>query len=76
MFSTIESTGIGQHLAAGSPLNFSKSARLPAVPAPRLGEHTDEILLEVLGLSSPQVGALHDAGIVAGPAPHERGTSA
>jgi 2-methylfumaryl-CoA isomerase len=32
-----------------------------------LGQHTDEILLEVLGLSSAQVGALHDAGVVAGP---------
>jgi hypothetical protein len=27
-----------------------------AQPAPRLGEHTDEILLEVLGLSEGEVG--------------------
>ncbi len=67
MFNTIAPSGIGAHLAAGSPLHFSKAARLPAVPAPRLGEHTDQILLELLGLSSAQVGALHDGGIVAGP---------
>jgi 2-methylfumaryl-CoA isomerase len=68
MFNEIAPPGIGAHLAAGSPLDFSRAARLPAVPAPRLGEHTDEILLDELGLSSAEVGALHDAGIVAGPA--------
>jgi 2-methylfumaryl-CoA isomerase len=35
--------------------------------APRLGEHTDEILLDVLKLPSDEVGRLHDAGVVAGP---------
>ncbi len=33
-------------------------------PAPRLGEHTDEVLTEVLGLSPEQVRALRDAGVV------------
>jgi 2-methylfumaryl-CoA isomerase len=37
------------------------------VRAPILGEHTDEILLEVLGLGEPEIGRLHDRGIVAGP---------
>ena len=60
--------GIGTYLAPATPLDFSAVKRLPAMPAPRLGEHTDEILLGVLGLSSSQVGALHDAGVVAGPA--------
>jgi 2-methylfumaryl-CoA isomerase len=41
---------------------------VPPLRAPRLGEHTDEILMEVLGLPSGEVGRLHDAGIVAGPA--------
>ena len=68
MFNTIAPAGLGAHLAAASPLQFGKADRLPAVPAPRLGEHTDQILLELLGLSSAQVGALHDAGVVAGPA--------
>jgi len=68
MFSLLEQPGIGTYLAPASPLDFSAVPRLPAAPAPRLGEHTDEILLGVLGLSSSQVGALHDARIVAGPA--------
>ena len=66
MFSIIDQPGIGTYLAPATPLDFSAVSRLPAAPAPRLGEHTDEILLDVLGLSSSQVGALHDAGIVAG----------
>jgi 2-methylfumaryl-CoA isomerase len=34
--------------------------------APRLGEHTDEVLAEVLGLGAAEIGRLHDAGTVAG----------
>ena len=67
MFSLLEQPGIGRYLAPASPLDFSKVPRLPAALAPRLGEHTDEILLHVLGLPEHEVGALHDAGIVAGP---------
>ncbi len=33
-------------------------------PAPRLGEHTDEVLTEVLGLSPEEVRALREAGVV------------
>ncbi|NML44303.1 carnitine dehydratase [Ramlibacter sp. G-1-2-2] len=35
--------------------------------APRLGEHTDQVLAERLGLSSAQIGRLHDQGRIAGP---------
>jgi 2-methylfumaryl-CoA isomerase len=66
MFSMVEQPGIGSYLMPATPMDFSQVARLPARPAPRLGEHTDEILLDVLGLSSREVGQLHDEGIVAG----------
>jgi 2-methylfumaryl-CoA isomerase len=69
MFSMLEQPGIGTYLVPATPLDFSAVPRLPAAPAPRLGQHTDEILLDLLGLSSSQVGELHDAGIVAGPTP-------
>jgi 2-methylfumaryl-CoA isomerase len=36
--------------------------------APTLGEHTDEILADLLGLSGAEIGRLHDTGTVAGPA--------
>ncbi len=32
-----------------------------------LGEHTDEVLAELLGLSDAEIGRLHDDGVVAGP---------
>lgn len=67
MFSVLDQPGIGAYLAPGSPLGFSAFTRLPARRAPRLGEHTDEILLDVLGLTEPEVGKLHDESIVAGP---------
>lgn len=67
MFSTIEQAGVGEVLAAGSPLHFARSARTAVRPAPQLGEHTDEILLELAGLSETELGELHDLGIVAGP---------
>lgn len=61
---------MGRYLASGSPLAFGGMPRYVPGAAPRLGEHTDEILLDVLGMSEAEVGALHDRGIVAGPSPH------
>lgn len=68
MFNLIDQPGLGRYLAPGSPLDFGAVPRLAARPAPRLGEHTDEILLDILGLTEAELGALHDQGIVAGPA--------
>jgi 2-methylfumaryl-CoA isomerase len=67
LFAAVEQPGIGRYLMPGLPLDFSAEERLPARPAPRLGEHTDFVLTEVLGLSTAEIGRLHDAGIVAGP---------
>lgn len=66
-FEMLNQPGIGNYLMPGTPLNFGEVERLPVRPAPRLGEHTDEILLDILGLSETEVGTLHDEGIVAGP---------
>jgi len=67
MFELVDQPGIGRYLVPASPLEFSAASRLPPLPAPRLGQHTDEILLDLLGLSEAEVGRLHDDGIVAGP---------
>ena len=68
MFSTIEQPGVGSMLAAGLPLDFSACARIPAAPAPRLGEHTEQVLHELLGMPHEEFGRLHDAGVVGQPA--------
>jgi 2-methylfumaryl-CoA isomerase len=67
MFEEVEQPGIGTYLMSGSPLNFGSLDRVPVRRAPLLGEHTDEILSDVLGLSDVEVGRLHDGGVVAGP---------
>ncbi|HEY3697016.1 CoA transferase [Phenylobacterium sp.] len=56
-----------RYLVPGAAGTIPQDARLSPRPAPRIGQHTDEVLLEVLGLSSGEVGRLHDAGVVAGP---------
>src|ERR1044071_5562754 len=51
----------------GPYLDFGAPPREPTRPAPRLGEHTDMVLSEVLGLPAREVARLHEAGIAAGP---------
>ena len=67
MFDLVTQPGIGTYLMPGSPLAFSGCDRLPARPAPTLGEHTDEVLGDILGLSDAAIGRLHDDGVIAGP---------
>jgi 2-methylfumaryl-CoA isomerase len=66
MFVEVDQPGIGTYLMPGSPLDFSATDRVPPAPAPQLGQHTDEILAGVLGLSPAEIGRLHDGGVVAG----------
>lgn len=67
MFSEVEQPGIGKYLVPGSPLEFTASRREPPRRAPILGEHTDQVLADVLGLSDAEIGRLRDRKIVAGP---------
>jgi 2-methylfumaryl-CoA isomerase len=66
LFQRIAQPGIGDYLTPSQPLAFTGLARQENRPAPLLGQHTDEILAEELGLSSAEIGRLHDQGIVAG----------
>lgn len=67
MFAEVEHPGVGRYLMPGSPLEFGKAERVPVRRAPILGEHTEEILADVLGLAGAEIGRLYDAGVVAGP---------
>lgn len=50
---------------AASPLNLSETpVREPTAP-PRLGQHTDEVLQEVLGASASDIATLRSSGAVA-----------
>jgi 2-methylfumaryl-CoA isomerase len=65
MFAELEHPGVGGYLMPGSPLDFSAVPRVPVRRAPLLGEDTDEVLSEVLGMSSGEIARLHDDGVVA-----------
>jgi 2-methylfumaryl-CoA isomerase len=66
MFEMLDHPGIGSLLTPGSPLVFDGLPRSSPVRAPRIGEHTDEILSEVLGLPEGEIASLHDDRVVAG----------
>ena len=68
LFAPVAHPGIGTVLEARSPLRFAGLDLDDPAPAPRLGQHTDEILGECLGLTAAEIGRLHDTGVVAGPA--------
>jgi 2-methylfumaryl-CoA isomerase len=70
MFAWVEQPGVGTVLAPGIPLRFEGAERLPPRAAPALGEHTEAVLAELLGVDGAQYGRLHDRGVVGtGPAP-------
>ena len=66
MFAEVEQPGVGSYPMPGSPLDFTAVARVPVRRAPLLGEHTEEVLADVLGLSAGEIGRLHDDRVVAG----------
>jgi 2-methylfumaryl-CoA isomerase len=66
MFHMVDQPGIGRYPVPASPISFGGRAPDQPRPAPWLGQHTEEVLADVLGLGSGQIGALMDAGVVAG----------
>lgn len=63
----IDQPGVGRHLAPGSPITFGvRGARSSVARAPQLGEHTETLLHDDLGLGEPAIGALFAQKIVAG----------
>jgi 2-methylfumaryl-CoA isomerase len=66
LFQMVEQPGIGEYLMPDHPLNFTSLDREPVRRAPMLGEHTEEILADTLGLSAPEIARLFDQKVVAG----------
>ncbi|MYH97617.1 MAG: 2-methylfumaryl-CoA isomerase, partial [Acidimicrobiia bacterium] len=65
LFADVEHPETGQYLTPGPPLRFSDDNVDDPGPAPRLGQHTDEVLADVLGMSAAEIASLHDNQIVA-----------
>jgi formyl-CoA transferase len=51
----------GKYLSVGCPIKLSDSP-VEVVRSPLLGEHTDEILADVLGYSAPEIAAIKGSG--------------
>jgi crotonobetainyl-CoA:carnitine CoA-transferase CaiB-like acyl-CoA transferase len=54
----------GRMRMVGPPVRLSATPAEVTGPAPLLGEHTDEILMKLLGYSSESVAELREAGVV------------
>lgn len=67
MFSEIDNPGLGRFLVPGSPVDYSRHVRKNPAPAPILGQHTEEILGDVVGLPDVEIASLFDDGIVHSP---------
>lgn len=67
LFSPVAHPGGQTYPTPGAAATLGDSERTDATRAPRLGEHTDQVLSQLLGLSAAQIGHLHDSGRVAGP---------
>jgi 2-methylfumaryl-CoA isomerase len=66
VFADVTHPGIGSLRTPASPLLVPDAPPVPAAAAPLLGQDTDAVLAEVLGLAEAEIGRLHDAKLVAG----------
>ena len=65
MFKMMNQPGLGSFPVPASPVNFGQCGANDARPAPRLGQHTEEILSDVIGADDREIAQLFDEGIVA-----------
>ena len=66
MFQMMDLPGLGEYPVPSSPVTFGHSRANSAKRAPLLGEHTEEILSSVAGITDTEIAQLFDRGIVAG----------
>ena len=64
VFSTITHPGGATYPAPGSAARITQDQRSQPEPAPKIGQHTDEVLTDFLKLDSGEIARLHDQGVV------------
>ncbi|MGB2985192.1 MAG: CoA transferase, partial [Phycisphaerae bacterium] len=55
---------IGTLRLGGIPIKYSETPGIVRLPPPLLGEHTDEILTDVLGYPQDKIAALRQQGAI------------
>lgn len=63
-FGTVHHPVLGDHPAEKHAIRFSAMAPTLRTPAPRLGEHTDLVLRELLAMRDDEIARLRDAGVL------------
>ena len=67
MFPELDHPTAGRHRVTGTPVKLSETPGEPGKPAPLLGQHTHEVLRELLGLDRTAFHSLVEKAIVYGP---------
>jgi crotonobetainyl-CoA:carnitine CoA-transferase CaiB-like acyl-CoA transferase len=55
---------VGRVRMPGNPIKMAGAPATPSRPAPRLGEHTDEVLQRLLGLTRERIAALRARNVI------------
>jgi CoA:oxalate CoA-transferase len=64
MFPEMDHPTAGRHRVTGTPVKLSETPGAPVLPAPLLGQHTHEVLRELLGLDGAEFDSLAERSIV------------
>jgi crotonobetainyl-CoA:carnitine CoA-transferase CaiB-like acyl-CoA transferase len=62
-FPEVEHAVLGRHPVETHAMRFSAMAPSMRLPAPRLGEHTEHVLVDLLGMARGEYEQLRDAGV-------------
>ena len=65
MTTTLSHPHCGQMTLVNTPIKYSSSTPGVRSPPPTLGQHTDEVLEGILGMSRQEISILREGGVVA-----------
>ena len=65
MVKEVEHPVCGSMKLVNTPVKFSESNPSIRTPPPLLGQHTDEVLRDIVGMSESDISALRQNGVVA-----------
>jgi succinate---hydroxymethylglutarate CoA-transferase len=61
----VEHPACGPMKLVNTPVKFSESEPSIRTPPPTLGQHTDEVLSDLLGMNRSEIDSLREEGVVA-----------